>query len=76
MLEIFLKSCVKLDAFQIILLPFSQNLMSQNFGYLEITSQSMINKSIQIMFVMLKLYINKPVEVLTRNMMDLHDGQQ
>jgi hypothetical protein len=48
--------------------------MSQNFGHLELTSQSMINKSIQIMFVMLKLYINKPVEVLTRNMMDLHDA--
>jgi len=50
--------------------------MSQNFGYLELTSRSIINKSIQMMFVMLKLYINKPVEVSTRNMMDLHDGQQ
>jgi len=42
--------------------------MCKNFGYLEVAFQSLIYKTIQIMFVMSKLSIksiNKPVKVST-----------
>jgi len=60
----FLKSHFKLSAFQLNLLLLSQISMSQNFGFHEITFQSLIYKSIQILFAMSKLSIKsitKPV---------------
>ena len=73
-LGIFLKSCFKLNAFQLNLLLLSQISMCRNsqismcrnFWYLEVAFQSQIVRSIQIMFVMSKLFksINKPVHCI------------
>jgi hypothetical protein len=56
-------SLFNLGVFQIDLLLLSQISMCRNFGLLEVTFQSLIYKSIQIMFVISKLSINKPVKV-------------
>ena len=56
------KSRFKLGVFQYNLLLLSQISMCQNLGFLKVAFQSHIYISIQIMFVMSKLSINKPVK--------------
>ena len=63
-----MKSPLKLSAFQLNLLLLSQISMCRNFWFLEVAFQSLIFKSILVMYIVSKLSIksiNKPVKVST-----------